>query len=71
MLRALIQLPQRRHGATLPAPDGGRGGGAQPLCQRQLVREEGGAAGTAKPAQEPEDAQVGVILVEYISSFFL
>ena len=60
LLRALIQLAQRRHGAALPASDGGRGRGAEPLRQRQLVWEEGGSAGPAEPAQEPEDAQVAV-----------
>lgn len=60
LLGALVQFAQRRHGAALPASDGGRGGGAEPLRQRQLVWEEGGTAGTAEPAQEPEDAQVGV-----------
>ena len=59
LLRAVVQLAQRRHGAALPASDGGRGRGAEPLRQRQLVREEGGTAGAAEPAQEPEDAQVG------------
>lgn len=37
LLRALVQLAQRRHGAALPASDGGRGRGAEPLRQRQLV----------------------------------
>lgn len=37
LLRALLQLAQRRRGAALPATDGGRGRGAEPLRQRQLV----------------------------------
>lgn len=44
---------------SLPASNGGCGGGAKPLCQLQLVREEGGAAGSAEPTQEPKNTQVG------------
>lgn len=58
LLRALLQLAQRWRGAPLHAADRGRGRSPEPLRQRQLVREEGGAAGPAEPVQEPEDAQV-------------
>lgn len=36
LLGMLLQLTERQHPA-LPAPDGGRGGDPQPLCQLQLV----------------------------------
>lgn len=74
LLRSLLQLAQRRRGAALPATDGGRGRGAEPLLQRQLVWEERGTAGTAELAQEPEDAQVRCLAsgnIKYICSQFL
>lgn len=36
LLGMLVQLEERQHPA-LPAPDGRRGGGPEPLCQLQLV----------------------------------
>ena len=43
---------------SLPASDRGCGRGTQPLCQLQLVWEEGGTAGTAEPAEESKNTQV-------------
>ena len=84
LLRALLQLQERRHPA-LPPADGGRGRGPQPLRQLQLVRAQRGAAGSAEPAQEPAHPQVGVnegqanllqsrfssVLVQILASFSL
>lgn len=58
VLGALLRLPEWGY-PPLPAPDRGRGWGAQPLCQLQLGWEEGRAAGSAEPAKEPENAEVG------------